>query len=71
MVVVPMSMRISVCWGSLLSTEGLENGKGMHAYICYQCTDKGVPDVKSYFSSELYHRARYAAVLDGHAGGSS
>lgn len=40
---------------------GLENGKGMHAYISYQCTAKGEPDIKSYISPELYHKARYAA----------
>ena len=40
----------------------LENGKDLHAYISYPCTEKGEPDVKSYISLELYHRARYAAV---------
>ncbi|RYP41978.1 hypothetical protein DL767_000609 [Monosporascus sp. MG133] len=37
---------------------GPENEKGMHAYISYQCTQKGEPDAKSYIFSELYHRAR-------------
>ncbi|RYO86223.1 hypothetical protein DL766_008931 [Monosporascus sp. MC13-8B] len=46
----------------LAKHRGLKNGKGMHAYINYQCTEKGEPDVKSYISPELYHRARYAAV---------
>ncbi|KAK1454240.1 aromatic prenyltransferase [Colletotrichum cuscutae] len=41
---------------------GLENGKGMHAYISYQCTDKGEPDIKSYISPELYHKARYLSA---------
>ncbi|KAK1957516.1 aromatic prenyltransferase [Colletotrichum sublineola] len=41
---------------------GLENGKGMHAYISYQCTEKGEPDIKSYISPELYHKARYSAA---------
>lgn len=50
---------------------GLENGKGMHAYISYQCTEKGEPDIKSYISPELYHRARYAVVGNGHAGKTS
>ena len=46
----------------LAGHKGLENGKGMHAYSSYQCTEKGEPDVKSYISPELYHKARYAAV---------
>ena len=46
----------------LAEHRGLENGKGLHAYISYQCTEKGEPDVKSYISPELYHRARYTAV---------
>ncbi|KAK9414374.1 putative Aromatic prenyltransferase [Seiridium unicorne] len=46
----------------LAEHRGLENGKGMHAYISYQCTAKGEPDVKSYISPELYHKARYAAA---------
>ncbi|KAJ6180053.1 hypothetical protein N7519_010514 [Penicillium mononematosum] len=41
---------------------GLANGKGMHAYISYQCSQKGEPDVKSYISPELYHKARYASI---------
>ncbi|CAG8924602.1 unnamed protein product [Penicillium salamii] len=41
---------------------GLENGKGMHAYISYQCSQKGEPDVKSYISPELYHKARYSCI---------
>ena len=47
---------------------GLENGKGRHAYIGYQCTEKGELVVKSYISSKLYYRARYAVVGNGHAG---
>jgi DMATS type aromatic prenyltransferase len=43
---------------TLCSHRGLENGKGMHAYISYQCTNEGEPDVKSYISPELYHKAR-------------
>lgn len=46
----------------LAEHRGLENEKGLHAYISYQCTEKGEPDIKSYISPELYHRARYAAV---------
>ncbi|KAI9677128.1 MAG: hypothetical protein M1822_008237 [Bathelium mastoideum] len=46
----------------LAAHRGLENGKGMHAYISYQCsTDGEEPDIKSYISPELYHKARYAA----------
>lgn len=41
---------------------GLENGKGMHVYISYQCTETGEPDVKSYISPELYHKGRYVAA---------
>ena len=52
----------------LAEHRGLENGKGLHAYISYQCTEKGEPDIKSYISPELYHRARYAAVWIGYAG---
>ena len=51
----------------LCEHRGLENGKGLHAYISYQCTEKGEPDVKSYIAPELYHRARYTAVANGHS----
>lgn len=43
----------------LAEHRGLENGKGLHAYISYQCTNDGEPDIKSYISSELYHKKRY------------
>lgn len=46
----------------LAAHRGLENGKGMHAYISYQCSKKGEPDIKSYISPELYHKARYEGV---------
>lgn len=52
----------------LAERRGLENGKGMHAYISYQCTEMGEPDIKSYISPELYHRARYAVVENGRGG---
>ncbi len=50
---------------------GLENGKGLNAYISYQRTEKREPDVKSYIFPEFYHTARYAAVSNGHTGGTS
>lgn len=37
----------------LVKHRGLENGKGLHAYISYQCTEKGETDVKSYTSPKL------------------
>ncbi|KAL9095873.1 MAG: hypothetical protein Q9165_001870 [Trypethelium subeluteriae] len=40
---------------------GLENGKGLHAYISYQCVARGEPDIKSYIAPELFHKARYTA----------
>lgn len=46
----------------LAEHRGLENGKGMHAYISYQCTGKGEPDVKSYISPEVCHKARYSVA---------
>jgi len=55
----------------LAEHRGLENGKAMHAYISYQCTEKGEPGVDSYISPDLYHIARYAVVGNGHAGETS
>lgn len=46
----------------LAEHRGLANGKGMHAYISYQCSQKGEPDIKSYISPELYHKDRYASI---------
>ncbi|EER38497.1 dimethylallyl tryptophan synthase GliD1 [Histoplasma capsulatum H143] len=49
----------------LAEHRGLENGKGMHGYISYQCSQKGEPDIKSYISPELYCKAGYEAHLKG------
>lgn len=39
---------------------GLESGKGMHSYLSYQCNRRGgEPDIKSYFTPEVYHPARF------------
>lgn len=38
---------------------GLENGKGIHSYISYQVNRNGEPDIKSYFTPETYHPARF------------
>lgn len=51
----------------LAEHRGRENRKCLHAHISYHCTEKGEPDVESYIAPEWYHRARYAAVPDGHA----
>lgn len=37
----------------LAEHRGLENGKGLHAYISYQCTEKEEPDVKSDISPRI------------------
>ena len=41
----------------LAEHRGLDNGKGLHAFMIYQCTEEGEPDVKSYISPELYQRS--------------
>ncbi|KAI1169931.1 aromatic prenyltransferase [Nemania sp. FL0916] len=38
---------------------GLENGKGIHSFISYQANACGEADIKSYFTPEVYHPARY------------
>ncbi|KAI1810885.1 aromatic prenyltransferase [Poronia punctata] len=38
---------------------GLENGKGIHSYISYHVNKNGEADIKSYFTPETYHPARF------------
>ncbi|CAN8095471.1 unnamed protein product [Discula destructiva] len=39
----------------------LEAGKGIHSYLSYQCSRTGgEPDIKSYFTPEAYHPARFS-----------
>ncbi|KAI1752886.1 aromatic prenyltransferase [Xylaria castorea] len=41
---------------------GLENGKGIHSFISYQANAHGEADIKSYFTPEVYHPARYTKI---------
>ncbi|KAI1288308.1 aromatic prenyltransferase [Xylaria venustula] len=42
---------------------GLENGKGIHSFISYQVIRGSEPDIKSYFTPETYHPARFPEAL--------
>ncbi|KAI0904216.1 aromatic prenyltransferase [Ustulina deusta] len=42
---------------------GLENGKGIHSFISYQVKRDGEPDIKSYFTPEAYHPARFTEAM--------
>lgn len=44
---------------SVAEHRGLENGKGIHSYISYQFKENGEADIKSYFTPETYHPARF------------
>ncbi|KAJ8107192.1 hypothetical protein ONZ43_g6811 [Nemania bipapillata] len=41
---------------------GLKNGQGIHSFISYQVNKLGEADIKSYFTPEAYHPARYAEI---------
>ncbi|KAJ5176142.1 aromatic prenyltransferase [Penicillium canariense] len=54
----PRDLDTSDSEARLAEHRGLENGKGMHAYISYQCSQKGELDIKK----ARYVEARYVDI---------